>query len=1013
MPPIIDPEERKARAEARNPEHEEDEEDEGTPILEEIRALLLESEASTASRTTEPRSSQIARIDFEIKYRQFVQRFLPKMMERRMTTHHHDLEKDAFAYEDVPALIERMKLFLTHMTMKTKGRTSLREAPRVAKSTIWSWRDLLIKSVVRYVQDHEDLASYDFELRKVLSRSADSREGLVFQLSDHIRFLIRKFKLPSTVKPKGVYSGAEVQLILNDMFKRLPAGSVKESLLQRIILVQTCFITGLRIGSLVAIDREDELRHGMRQSDVSFTTLEHGAWTLHLHITHLKGFLREEDTMHFNVRMRPLRESPNILLEPTPLFLLLLINRKALRADGPDGPLINSVDELLSSSAHRFVGVGDEAMFRQPGHSELDVSTACNQLMVHTSAAGLPFGGYHRLRQDFATDMQLMFGSTMARELMHHDVERDNLNRYYTGGVELFDLVGIRTGEATQTAHVRASNREDAILSGFAHRYVALTLQDDGIDPREDAGPFLKGTTVPSSRPTRKKYRSHEDMVAYARETNKTFAALLEQYDAEASIAQRLLGIPLPYTRLPQKTAVKQALARLAASKDTRKHREAKAAWESLLQLRTRLGKEKTRSSTRYGVEKKREIARAVTGTSSVAISRGAMTQAQARLAPRRPQPPGTMQTAGSSRQTLEDEVSNIDQVAEDEEQLPTDDEFESSEDGIEDEDRALPDDDVFDQAQVIEGDHYEEVTDVSDASGATTEEPPQPSTAQPGRDFRISWLRFLEGISHARERERKLLDFMYSTGFCPLCPHGSSHAFPSARSHQQIGLFEVTPERDEHFHYHSVARAHLIDFHPNELTALRAGEQLNPGAFQCPLVPSFVPNIYFQADQRLEDRYLAPASLPGYFDRMSDGQKVVLLKHMEPTLYVDRSNESQVEWADYVVGRLLTSQNKKPEGPLPHSASKQKQLTRSMKNSASYPWPQRNPLFPTGPFADVKGERYPLAPMHDFGLLPHGEWTTDRLGIKWDDQLLKASVLPENLVNLPLRSSTDRPSDL
>ena len=57
-------------------------------------------------------------------------------------------------------------------------------------------------------------------------------------------------------------------------------------------------MTGLRIGSLVASNRLDQDKLGMRQSDVSFTTVEHGAWTLHLCIKHLKGYNQAEDNVN-------------------------------------------------------------------------------------------------------------------------------------------------------------------------------------------------------------------------------------------------------------------------------------------------------------------------------------------------------------------------------------------------------------------------------------------------------------------------------------------------------------------------------------------------------------------------------------------------------------------------------------------------------------------------------------------------------------------------------------------
>lgn len=416
------------------------------PLLEQIAALMEES----AHHTTEPSMSQIARIDITLRFRRLVKDALTLFIAKGLTRHPHDTSKDALSYDNVPALAERLNLFITHETIETKGRDSLSGAMPISKSAIPSWKLLLLKAVVLYVQEHETLDTIDAALGRVLKYSADSKQGVFYQLSNHVAHLITRFKLQSVSKFAGVYGAPEVQLILNDIFQRLPTGASAVPLLQKIALVQTCFITGLRIESLVATDKGNEERLGLRQDDVTFTMQEYGAWTLYLRIKQLKGYNAAEDAMQFTVRMRPLKKPSNFLLEPAVVFLTLLINRQALRADGPDGPLIANVKQLLASPSHRFVGAVDILMFQHGDNGELDVQAACNQLRVHTCAVGLPYGAFHRLRQDFAMQMQLLFGSATARELLHHNVENDALNRNYTGGIQLFDLVGIRTGEAAQ-----------------------------------------------------------------------------------------------------------------------------------------------------------------------------------------------------------------------------------------------------------------------------------------------------------------------------------------------------------------------------------------------------------------------------------------------------------------------------------------------------------------------------------------------------------------------------------
>ena len=202
--------------------------------------------------------------------------------------------------------------------------------------------------------------------------------------------------------------------------------------------------------------------------------------------------------------------------------------------------------------SHSFFGCGDEPMFRSGPLQELNVLTACNQLRIHALGVGLPYRLFHRLCHNFATQMMLLFGSATTRELMHHHVQNNSLNHNYTGGIELFDLVGIWAGESQQQALIEASNQEDAILSGFAHCCIVVSLLKDPIDPRENAGPIAKGLTMPAARPTPKQIRSHEEQVQYALQTNSAFAWLHSQYLAAALELEKLLELKLPYSRKAQ-----------------------------------------------------------------------------------------------------------------------------------------------------------------------------------------------------------------------------------------------------------------------------------------------------------------------------------------------------------------------------------------------------------------------------------------------------------------------------
>lgn len=108
-------------------------------------------------------------------------------------------------------------------------------------------------------------------------------------------------------KVSGAYEDAEVQLILEDIFKRLPGGGGTEGTLQIMTLVQTCFMISLRAYSLVASNKQDENKLGLRHEDISFTTMAPGAWTLHLLIKNLKGLNTADNTMEDKVQMHPIK----------------------------------------------------------------------------------------------------------------------------------------------------------------------------------------------------------------------------------------------------------------------------------------------------------------------------------------------------------------------------------------------------------------------------------------------------------------------------------------------------------------------------------------------------------------------------------------------------------------------------------------------------------------------------------------------------------------------------------
>lgn len=187
--------------------------------------------STSEQRTQEPRTSQLARIDMEIRFGRFVKDVLPLFIQKGLTKEEHDLNKDAFAYDYVPALAERLKLFVTFEASNAKGRSRSTDA-RIGQNTIRGWKGTLIKALVLYVQIHETLDTVKRALERVLRYSSTGREGVYNQLSVHVATLIDKYSLQAHVKARGAYGAAELQLILNAAFVRLPTGRKVEPLFQ-------------------------------------------------------------------------------------------------------------------------------------------------------------------------------------------------------------------------------------------------------------------------------------------------------------------------------------------------------------------------------------------------------------------------------------------------------------------------------------------------------------------------------------------------------------------------------------------------------------------------------------------------------------------------------------------------------------------------------------------------------------------------------------------------------------
>ncbi|SPO34664.1 uncharacterized protein PSFLO_00135 [Pseudozyma flocculosa] len=124
--------------------------------------------------------------------------------------------------------------------------------------------------------------------------------GLASQLIRHAYQQIEELNLPERGLERSWWGRFEVELILDHMAADLVRGGCVAFGLQKIALLQIVFLTGLRIGSLVATDKKDRSRLRMLCSDVSFHK-EPSGYTTTLCISHLKWFQtpdKHEGTPH-------------------------------------------------------------------------------------------------------------------------------------------------------------------------------------------------------------------------------------------------------------------------------------------------------------------------------------------------------------------------------------------------------------------------------------------------------------------------------------------------------------------------------------------------------------------------------------------------------------------------------------------------------------------------------------------------------------------------------------------
>jgi hypothetical protein len=179
----------------------------------------------------------------------------------------------------------------------------------------------------------------------------------------------------------------------------------------------------------------------------------------------------------------------NLGLEATISLLVLLIHRKALKEDGDGGKLIQNFEDLVTSRAHRFIGIGQEPLFRSFSAdgitTQMSADSACHALNGIASLVGLPYARFHLIRHDFAQQASVAYTASEAKVLLMHEQKTDTLQKHYTGNISLYNLVALRSGELNPEIdggmidRLRHSLYEVNQLQGAAYECIAQQIASE------------------------------------------------------------------------------------------------------------------------------------------------------------------------------------------------------------------------------------------------------------------------------------------------------------------------------------------------------------------------------------------------------------------------------------------------------------------------------------------------------------------------------------------------------
>ncbi|KAE8189256.1 hypothetical protein CF328_g6340 [Tilletia controversa] len=256
-------------------------------------------------------NTQIALLDWKILVQEWYESYYKIHNENKKFDRIWPTPDEVWDHSDVPALCDRLTSFLSHKRRYTIGVQGL-GMPAVASVQDWSALTIAVgehpfrfectlgdtQSSLIYrgpavrisVQQTSSAANVSAELARVLRFNGTGDQGVYQRVQNLCTHLIAQYKLPIGVKSEVPWERLEVELILENMVQQMRIGGNREAILQRMLLVQICFTTGLRIGSLATGAVFLDGTGGFLTHDVSIIQPEAGKYELTLKVRTLKGW---------------------------------------------------------------------------------------------------------------------------------------------------------------------------------------------------------------------------------------------------------------------------------------------------------------------------------------------------------------------------------------------------------------------------------------------------------------------------------------------------------------------------------------------------------------------------------------------------------------------------------------------------------------------------------------------------------------------------------------------------